>query len=216
MADVKFCGLTRLEDARAAIRLGAGFLGVIFAGGPRLIDATVARKILGGLPAGIQRVGVFGVGSAESIGRDARASGVDIVQLHADPDAAMVRAVRSCFDGLVWAALRVSGETVPESAVELFDEADGVVLDARSAHALGGTGLTLPWEALSFQLGPMRGRARLVVAGGLTARNVAEAVRALAPDIVDVSSGVESAPGVKEASLMSAFMEAARTSTRVA
>ena len=216
MADVKFCGLTRREDAEEAIRLGARFLGVIFAGGPRLIDPMRARALLGVVPAGMRRVGVFGSGSPESIARDAREAGVDIVQLHADPTADDVRQVRSCFEGPVWAAIRVEGETVPPAAAALFSEADAVVLDARSDRALGGTGVPLPWASLAAQLDTLRGRARLVLAGGLTPANVADAIAALGPDVVDVSSGVESTPGVKDPLLMSAFMEATRSSTRVA
>lgn len=216
MTEVKFCGLTRGEDAREAVRLGARFLGVIFAGGPRALDAVRAREVLAAVPPGVQRVGVFGAESPESIGRRARESGVDVIQLHADPDPAAVRAVRSCFDGAVWAVIRVVGSVMPPASAGLFAEADAVVLDARSEHALGGTGIPLPWGALADQLAMVRGGSRLVVAGGLTPANVGEAIRALAPDYVDVSSGVESSPGVKDPSLMSAFMEAARSSSRAA
>ena len=216
MADVKFCGLTRPEDAREAVRLGARFLGVIFAAGPRLIDPARAKVVLAGTPRGVQRVAVVGAGSAESIARMATDAGVDVIQLHADPTPELVRAIRTVFAGAVWAVIRVADDNLPHRAAELFVEADAVVLDARSERALGGTGVTLPWARLATQLRPRAGGARLVVAGGLNRGNVAEAIEALAPDIVDVSSGVESAPGVKDHSLMSAFMEAARASTRPA
>jgi phosphoribosylanthranilate isomerase len=214
MADVKFCGLTRPQDAREAVRLGARYLGIIFAGGPRLLDPARAQTVLADVPPGVERVGVFGAGSAESIARTARDAGVDIVQLHADPTPDLVRAVRADFAGPVWAVIRVAGDVIPAGAAALFSEADAVVLDARSDEALGGTGRILPWSRLAIQLRTRRGSARLAVAGGLNPGNVAEAIELLAPDIVDISSGVESAPGVKDHSLMSAFMEAARSSTR--
>lgn len=216
MAEVKFCGLTRGEDAREAARIGAIFLGVIFAGGPRAITAEVARDVLRDAPHSARRVGVFGAASPADIAGTAMLAGLDIVQLHADPDAEAVRDVRRVVGRPVWAALRIRGTVLPESASALFAAADAVVLDARADHALGGTGVTLPWGELAARLAPLRGHARLVLAGGLTAANVAEAVAALAPDVVDVSSGVESAPGIKDHQLMRAFIGAARSKPRAA
>ena len=216
MAEVKFCGLTRAEDAEAAVRLGARYVGVIFAGGPRLLDPERARRVLDAVPSGVQRVGVFGSAPPEVIASSAAAANVTVVQLHADPAPADVRAVRARFGGSVWAVIRVAGTELPPGAGELFAEADAVVLDARSERGLGGTGVPLPWEVLAARLREVRGGGRLVLAGGLTPGNVARAIDALAPDVVDVSSGVESAPGIKDPSLMSAFAEAARSSTRAA
>jgi len=159
---------------------------------------------------------VFGAGSPEAIAREAGDARVDIVQLHADPTVDLVRALRSCFAGMIWAVVRAAGEALPDEAESLFSEADAVVLDTRSAEHLGGTGLTLPWAALASRVSAIRGSTPLVIAGGLTPGNVALAIDALSPDIVDVSSGVERAPGVKDHSLMSAFMKAARSSSREA
>ena len=216
MAEVKFCGLTRAADARAAVRLGASHVGVIFAGGPRMLAPEQAQAVLHDVPVTVRRVGVFGHESPGSIGVRALAAGVDIVQLHGDPDPAFVHALRPLFAGPIWAVLRVAGETLPAGARELFEAADAVVLDARSERGLGGTGMTLPWAKLAGQLSGERVAGRLVLAGGLSPANVAAAVDALHPDIVDVSSGVEASPGVKDHSLMSAFMEAARSSPRAA
>ena len=217
MAEVKFCGLTRHEDAAEAARLGAGYLGVIFAGGPRLLTADRARAMFSGVPRDPRRVGVFGAVSADALGRTADEVGLDIVQLHADPDVAAVRGARKATGRPVWAALRIVGAAIPAGAEDLFAEADAVVLDARAGHMLGGTGIALPWGEIAAELAKLRrARASLVLAGGLTAANVAEAVRLIEPDIVDVSSGVESAPGVKDHQRMRDFLGAARSNPRAA
>ena len=211
MAEVKFCGLTRALDAEEAVRLGARYVGVILASGPRLLQPEQARAVLAGIPAGISRVGVFGAREAAAIAAEAERAGVDVVQLHGDPDVPGVTAVRERFKGMVWAAIRIAGTTIPPGAEGLFEAADAVVLDARSERGLGGTGVTLPWGALARRIERFRGRrAALVLAGGLAPSNVGEAIAALAPDVVDVSSGVESVPGIKDHTLMGAFIEASR------
>ena len=210
MAEVKFCGITRAADAAEAVRLGARYVGVILASGPRLLEPERARTALEAVPSNVLRVGVFGARGAEAIADDAARAGVDIIQLHGDPAAAMVEAVRECAAAPVWAAIRIRDDVLPRGAEELFATADAVVLDARSERGLGGTGVTLPWARLARRLeGIRRGPGRLVLAGGLTPANVAEAIDALTPDVVDVSSGVESAPGIKDHSLMGAFIGAA-------
>jgi phosphoribosylanthranilate isomerase len=217
MAEVKFCGLTRPEDAAEAVKLGAGYVGAIFAGGPRLLTSARARAVFGGIPKTVRRVGVFGAASAGAIAAMIEDAGLDIVQLHADPTVADIRAARDAGGRMVWAALRIAGGRIPTQATALFAEADGVVLDARTEHALGGTGRTLPWAELAGNLDRVRvGGAKLVLAGGLTPENVAEAMRLLSPDIVDVSSGVESAPGIKDHQRMRDFVGAARLNPRAA
>jgi phosphoribosylanthranilate isomerase len=103
---------------------------------------------------------------------------------------------------------------LPEWAEELFHEADAVLLDARVQGRLGGTGVKLEWGSLADSVSALRGRTPVVLAGGLNPENVAEAVRLMAPDVVDVSSGVESAPGIKDHAKMRAFFDAAQGSTR--
>jgi phosphoribosylanthranilate isomerase len=111
----------------------------------------------------------------------------------------------------VWAVVAVRDGALGEDAEALFLCADAVVLDTRASDGLGGTGQPFDWAAVAAALAPMRRRARLIVAGGLNPDNVAAAVSQLRPDVVDVSSGVESAPGVKDSILMSRFVEAARS-----
>ena len=153
---------------------------------------------------------VFGAASALEVAENATRAGADIVQLHGDPAAATVAEVRSRWGGQVWAVVRVNKAALPANTAALFDAADAVVLDARVDGQLGGTGVTLAWDSLAPRLRPLRGRrARLVLAGGLSPDNVARAIATIHPDVVDVSSGVESAVGVKDHARLRAFRDAA-------
>jgi phosphoribosylanthranilate isomerase len=207
---VKFCGLTRVEDARDAIALGAAYIGAIFAEGPRLMTPEGARHLFSAAGNGAQRVGVFGADAIEQAADTAERVGLDVIQLHGDPRAADVRAVRARFGGFVWAAARAEGSLLPEWSEELFREADAVLVDTHVAGRLGGTGVALPWDRLARSLDALRGSTPLVLAGGLTPENVAQAVQLLSPDVVDVSSGVERSPGIKDPDRMRAFIKAAR------
>jgi phosphoribosylanthranilate isomerase len=214
VASVKFCGLTRPEDAREAMRLGAAYVGAIFAGGPRTVRPDTARELFVAAAGGPVAVGVFGADDVNEIAANAMTAGVEVIQLHGDPRAADVRAMRKRFGGRVWAVVRAEGSLLPEWTEELFHEADAVLLDARVKGTLGGTGVALEWGALADSVAALRGRTPVVLAGGLKPENVAEAVRLLAPDVVDVSSGVESSPGIKDHAKMRAFFEAAQGNTR--
>jgi phosphoribosylanthranilate isomerase len=212
VVEIKFCGMTRPEDVREAAEIGARYVGVILADGPRLLTNDAASAVLAAVPEGISRVGVFGAASPQLIGARAERLGLDVAQLHGDPDAASVTCLRKFWDGEVWAVLRIEGSEVPESAADLFEVSDAVVLDARVAGKLGGTGVALAWDALREHLERYRmRRARIVLAGGLRPENVASAIGALEPDVVDVSSGVESEVGIKDHSRMRAFRDAVQT-----
>ncbi|HTD62422.1 MAG TPA: phosphoribosylanthranilate isomerase [Gemmatimonadaceae bacterium] len=210
MPAVKFCGLRRAEDAAEAVRLGASYVGVIFAGGPRLVTIDQARTVLAATRDSdhVRRVGVFGADTPAAIARVVAEVGLDVVQLSADPDAKTVDAVRAATGVEVWAAVRCTTE-FPPGAITLFEHADAILLDAKVDGKLGGTGQTLAWEnfARARSAACTSGR-RLVLAGGLTPANVAQAIAALQPDVVDVSSGVETAPGIKDHERMRAFLEA--------
>ncbi len=217
---VKVCGLVRDQDAAFAAGAGAAYVGSIFAGGPRAIDAATARRNAEAARSAARDAGrvpplavaVVGRQSAADAARIAGDAGLDVVQLHGDPDARAVEAVRRAWPGPVWAALRVAGAELPPHAADLFAAADAVVVDAHvPGAALGGTGVALPWAALAESLGAVRGRTPLVLAGGLRPSNVAAAIACLAPDVVDVSSGVEEAPGVKRhAEVLSFILLASR------
>ncbi len=201
--------MTRPQDAALASEIGVSFVGVVFADGPRRVTPAQARVILDAAGPGVKRVGVFGTNAPEEIGRVSEEARLDVVQLHADPTPSDVRAVRKKFIGEVWAAIRIAGAHIPPESEMLFTTADAIVLDARSERALGGTGMALPWDDLAVDLARDRGSAAVVLAGGLKPDNVASAVRTLAPDVVDVSSGVEISPGMKDPWLMREFYAAA-------
>lgn len=213
MAEIKFCGLTRVEDARVACELGAAYLGVIFAGGPRQISVERAREVLAGCGTAARRVGVFGAAKAGEIARAIEGARLHVAQLHGDPTAEDIAAVRESTGAEVWAVARV-GASVPASIDELFEQADAVLVDAKVDGRLGGTGVALDWAAVAPELTRRRRGRALVLAGGLRPENVAQAVAALDPDVVDVSSGVESAPGIKDHVRMRAFAAAVSSATK--
>jgi phosphoribosylanthranilate isomerase len=202
---VKVCGVTSPEDGVAAAEAGADAVGLVFwPESSRAVTPDRARAISDALPPFVVRVGVFVDAGREEMARVAEAVGLDILQLHGgeEPDV---------FSGLPRRALkavRVEDGFVPEDALRYEGMAAGLLLDASARSAPGGTGRTFEW---SLARG-VRERARfLVLAGGLTPSNVAAAIRAVRPHGVDVSSGVESAPGRKDPERVKAFLDAVRT-----
>ena len=210
---IKFCGLTRIEDARVAVELGASFVGAVFAGGPRRLSADRASALFRDVQ-GPRRVGVFGDHSVDEIARIADAVGLDVVQLHADPQPERVTEVKGVTGLETWAAMRVANELNEQDLDALISCADAIVFDSRVTGALGGTGRAFDWSVVTNLLDPhRRSSARIVLAGGLSPALVPHAIAVLRPDVVDVSSGVESAPGVKDHALMRAFVAAVSTAS---
>jgi phosphoribosylanthranilate isomerase len=208
LAKVKFCGMTRPQDAAIGAEIGASYIGVVFAEGPRRVTPGQAKKIFEASGKGVRTVGVFGTNDPDAIAHAVEETQLNIVQLHSDPTTSDLRAIRGRFSGEIWAAIRIAGTHIPLDAEALFDAADAIVLDARSEKQLGGTGQALPWSELAVDLARDRGSSAVVLAGGLNPKNVGSAVRTLAPDVVDVSSGVESTPGIKDPWLMREFYAA--------
>ena len=208
LAKVKFCGMTRPHDAGLGAEIGASYIGVVFADGPRRVTPAQAKKIFEAAGKSVKHVGVFGTNDPDEIARTSEQTHLDVVQLHADPTVSDVTALRGKFGGEIWAAIRIAGARIRHESEELFDTADAVVLDARSEKQLGGTGQALPWSDLAVDLARDRGSSAVVLAGGLKPGNVGSAVRTLGPDVVDVSSGIESAPGIKDPWLMREFFAA--------
>lgn len=210
MTEIKFCGLTRREDVDHAVALGAAYVGVIFAGGPRLLTADRARDVLSDVPKTVQRVGVFAEQSDDDIARTTDLAKLDVIQLHADWDPERVARLARLLGRRIWPVVRLQDAVVPTWIVDAFQLGDAVLIDALVAGLLGGTGVALPWPQLATTLGAVRGHGRVVLAGGLRPENVGIAVAALHPDVVDVSSGVESSPGIKDHDRMRAFRNAVR------
>jgi len=206
--DIKFCGLTRAIDAQAAVELGAAYVGVIFAGGPRQRTIEQAAAILAGLPSSVRRVGVFGAQPEEVVASMASTLALDVIQLHDGGEFSAVERLRKLTSSEIWAVIRLSRGFLPENSKAIAATADGIVLDTYVPGVLGGTGVALPWEELASRLDELRST-RLILAGGLRPENVARAVSLVAPDVVDVSSGVEIEVGIKDREKMRAFRDAA-------
>ena len=213
---VKICANTNLEDALAAAEFGADAVGFVFAASKRQMTPEAVGRISARLPAGVERVGVFGARPAEEIAAAAKVAGLDAVQLHGGYDRAVSERLRELLGDRV-ALIQTVHWTIGEDAAseervrgELVGlGGERVLVDAKVGAASGGTGVSFDWERARGVLG---GHPRLIVAGGLRPENVAEAVRVLRPWGVDVASGVESTPGRKDVEKVRKFIEFARAS----
>ena len=206
---VKVCGLTRHEDAAAAADAGARYLGVILApGGKRTVAPGDGAVIFADLR--VQRVGVFVNASADELRRAADVAKLDVLQLHGDESPEFAAALQD--EGFsVWKALRPrTGDELAAGLVHYSGAVDAILLDGWSADGRGGTGTAFPWREVAERLDEMPPETMLVAAGGLRPDNVAEAASILRPQVVDVSSGVERAPGVKDHAAIRAFVAAVR------
>ncbi|MDT4967085.1 MAG: phosphoribosylanthranilate isomerase [Acidobacteriota bacterium] len=201
---VKICGITNLEDARAAFDAGADALGFNFwSQSPRFITPLEARSIVEQLPKAVMRVGVFvNEPEPDDVSRIARDVNLTAVQLHGDESPEYCRALKGLS---VIKALRVDESFTPQHAQKY--ETDAILLDAFISGSRGGTGRIVDWERARevAELVP-----RLMLAGGLSHDNVAEAIRLVMPWGVDACSRLEIAPGKKDPALMRSFVAAAR------
>ncbi len=203
---IKICGITREEDARLAIELGVDALGFNFhPASPRCVPPEVARHIVAQLPRGLVGVGVFVDAPAEQVRRVARQAGLGCVQLHGNEPPQVCAALEPLE---VWKALPV-GEDFDPSRLAAFP-CRTFVLDAPGEEGFGGGGRTFDWSRVARSGGGVR----IFVAGGLTPDNVAAAIAALRPHGVDVASGVERAPGIKDPERMRRFVAAVRAAER--
>jgi phosphoribosylanthranilate isomerase len=199
---VKICGITRSEDAEAAIALGAGALGFIFwPKSPRYVDPEAARAIVASLPPFITTVGVFVDQTARLVNGVAARVGLSAVQLHGDEPVTLVDEI----ERPVVKAFAMS-ETTPIEAAEAWPARVRLLIDVCDPAARGGTGRTVDWQRAAA----IAASRPVLLAGGLKAENVADAIRTVRPFGVDVSSGVESAPGVKDHARMRALFEEVR------
>jgi phosphoribosylanthranilate isomerase len=209
--------MTRPGDAEYAARLGASYVGVIFAESPRRVNEGTARSVFDAAGKSVGHVAVFSGDDGAAIAAIARASGAGIVQVHGNPTQAVIEAIRKEFAGEIWAVVPVAPDAtaLPGSIVELAEAADALLIDARVPGKAGGTGRTLNWARLADHMGSVPQPTSIILAGGLTPENVGVAIDAMHPSAVDVSSGVEISPGVKDLLRMKAFAEAVRSASIV-
>lgn len=202
---VKICGICDVGGALAAVESGADALGFVFVDSSvRAIDPEAAYAIACYLPPFVTKVGLFVDASAEDIDSIGEQFPFDVVQLHGEEDEDHVREVRERVGVPILKAIRYVGETI-ESELERWSavaELDGVLVDGSA----GGEGCAFDWHGLARVVG--KSAHPLILAGGLTAETVAEAIRVVCPYAVDVSSGVERERGVKDAALIRSFCEA--------
>jgi phosphoribosylanthranilate isomerase len=207
---VKICGLTRREDAEAALRAGADYLGVILVpGSPRGLTADRAETVTRGLGAGV--VAVLADADPNAAVRDATTLGAAVVQLHGEETPAYAAEMGRAGPWEVWKALRVRNvEDVLRTFDAYGDVVQGILLDGWHPRHRGGAGVLFAWEEVSRLRAAFPPGIRFIAAGGLHPGNVAEAVHRLSPHVVDVSSGVETRPGIKDWTKMTAFVGKAR------
>ncbi len=200
---VKICGVTNLPDALSAVEAGADALGFMFyAPSPRYVRPETAREITRFLPPFVTRVGVFVDASEERVAEVTRMVGLHAVQLHGRETASFCRRFT---DVDVIKAFRMDGPGALQRLGEFREQT--WLLDSYVKGAFGGTGQTFNWD-LACEAVRLGGR--VILAGGLTPENVSRAVAAVRPYAVDVSSGVEVAPGRKDVAKLRAFVQAAK------
>ena len=201
---VKFCGITRIEDAREAARLGAWAIGLNhWEGSPRRCDPGTALAISSELRRKVEICGVFVNATLEAIAGAVEDEQLSMVQLHGDEGPSFCQEVARRTGAKVIKAVRVRSAADLQAA-EAF-RTDFHLLDAHRPGTPGGTGESFDWELLREH----RSDVPMVLAGGLTPDNVAEAIEVARPVAVDVASGIEAAPGVKDHGLMADFAAAA-------
>jgi len=206
--DAKICGLTRPEDAALAVQLGAWRLGVIFAGGPRVVAPSRAREIVAAA-SGTPVLGVFGSESFRTMLEVIRSAGLAGAQLHGAQPPEVAQQLRS--EGLeVWRVVAIDDATDLELTLRpAMADVDAVLLEARAPGGAGGKGIRITM-AVARQARDHAAGVRVVLAGGLTPDSVEEAIQVVRPDAVDVSSGVESSPGIKDHDRLARFLEIVR------
>jgi phosphoribosylanthranilate isomerase len=204
---VKICGITSPADARLAVESGADAVGFVFwSMSPRRTDAARAAAVSRELPPFVLRVGVFVDATRDEMARVSDAVGLDMLQLHGEePPEALAGLPRRALK-----AVRVGKGFRPEEALRYAERAAGLVVDTRlpgETQLPGGTGVPFDWSLVA---GLAERVPFLVLAGGLRPENVAEAIQAVRPHAVDVSSGVETIPGRKSPERVRAFVAAVR------
>jgi phosphoribosylanthranilate isomerase len=197
---LKVCGITRLTDALHATQQGATALGFVFwPRSPRYVTAERAAEIIAELPSAVTTVGVFVDESVDRVRATAAVAGLDVVQLHGDEPPAYGEA-------LGYPIVRSMTLADAADVIDAWPVGTPLLLDAADRERRGGTGTKVDWDRAA-ELARQR---RVILAGGLTPENVGDAIDVVNPYGVDVSSGVEESPGVKDFSKVARFLENAR------
>ncbi len=208
--DVKICGLSTGETAQTAADAGAAFMGfMFFEPSPRHLTFDAARNLRAELPAGPERVGVFVDADDRLIDTAVEALGLDWLQLHGRENPEDIFRLRERTGLKVMKALGIAEPNDVKNARIYFEAADAMLFDAKPPKGSvlpGGNAVSFPWKIMQNADLP----AKWMLAGGLKPENVAEAVKSSQAKILDVSSGVETSPGVKSKSLIEAFLRAAK------
>jgi phosphoribosylanthranilate isomerase len=198
---VKICGLTRPEDVTACVQAGADAVGFVFAPrSKRFVSAERAAPLVRAVPAFVCRVGLFMNATTDEVRRTLERVPLNLLQFHGDEPPAYCEQ----FDRPYIKAVSMAADTDWRAVLEAHRRAAGFLLDSHAPGGLGGTGAVFDWDTIPALDAP------LVLAGGLTCENVAEAVRRVRPWAVDVSSGVEDAPGIKNAAKIRQFISEAK------
>lgn len=201
---IKICGITTRDALDAAVDSGADAVGFVFyAGSARHILPADAGKLIARLPPFVTPVGLFVNASQDDVVAAVQVSGIQLLQLHGDETAAYCESASIAAGRPHIRAIRVGNETDLLECSQQFSAAKALLLDAQVSGQFGGTGEQFDWHMIPRALSH-----RIILSGGLSPANVAEAVRTVRPFAVDVSSGVEKAKGVKDPALIRAFCEA--------
>ena len=204
---VKICGITRVEDAVVAVEGGADAIGLIFyPGSKRFISPKVAASIISNVSPYTSVVGLFVNADAQQVQEVLSFCPLSQLQFHGDESADFC----SSFGRPYVKGVPVSNEAVMSTVIDAHINARAYLFDTQVPGEHGGTGKTFDWRLM-----PQKNIGHRVLAGGLDAENVAEAIRIAAPDAVDVSSGVESRPGVKDPDKIHRFVSAAKRAREV-
>ncbi len=200
---IKFCGITTLDDARLAVGAGACAIGMIFwPGSPRRCDLDAAAEITAALRRRVEVAGVFVNARLEYVSRTAEALDLSMVQLHGDEGPAYCAEVRRRTGCKVIKAMRVRSRADIQALAQFHT--DYHLLDTYKEGVAGGTGETFAWDLARAHIGPTP----VILSGGLTPGNIAEAIEIMRPFAVDVASGVEREPGRKDPDKVKAFAAA--------
>ena len=199
---VKICGITRLEDARLAVDAGADAIGLVFyAKSPRFVANEQAAEISRSIPAFVSRVALFKDAEKQIIESVLQQVEIDLIQFHGSESAGFCEQFERPYIKALGMKNAEHNMDYLQTSAENYRSAKALLLDAHAPGDAGGTGETFDWTSIGMVTKP------IILAGGLTAENVKQAVNMVHPYAVDVSSGVESSPGIKDKAKVTAFMQ---------